>query len=643
MPKLFRFVGLDNGEWAQGNLKITISDIKASPNENRPFGTFTVQIRSADDSDNAPQPIETFSDVDINPASPNYISRVIGDSYTVWNDTKVLYDTLGDYVNRSRYVRVELDTDVSNGTVDPKCLPFGVYGPQKWKGFNALSGATDACTGTLVTSTSAHRFVEGGAGIPFSLGAASEFVSFGGDVAQVFETASLDFPVVPTRTNSNDGIITNQKNAAFGATTNMINSNRMEPSIVDLVRRKPNNEDDNATPGDALEYSWTFSLDDVTTGSADSGIQATWTAGSRKLLNSYTSQGTYKSVLAAGFNRFTTVFNAGFEGLNILEREPFNNPLLEAAGGEGANEYAYASIDRALSSVADAEVVECNMMTLPGVTENSLNDRLLSVCEARADALAIIDLKGGYQSESDDPTGTPSDRMGSVAGVISALETRNINNSYGCCYYPWVQITDNVTTGGSLWVPPSVVALGTFASSEAASELWFAPAGFNRGGLTEGSAGLPVTNVRERLTSEDRDNLYTININPIAQFPAEGIVIFGQKTMQITRSALDRINVRRMLIFVKREISRIAARLLFDQNLSTTWNRFLGQVNPFLSGVQTRLGLTDFKVLLDETTTTPDLVDRNIMYAKIFLKPARAIEFIALDFVVTRSGASFDD
>ena len=123
----------------------------------------------------------------------------------------------------------------------------------------------------------------------------------------------------------------------------------------------------------------------------------------------------------------------------------------------------------------------------------------------------------------------------------------------------------------------------------------------------------------------------------------EGIVGFGQKTLQSSQSALDRINVRRLLIFVKKEVSRIASGLLFDQNVPATWNRFLGQVNPFLQSVQTRLGLSDFKVILDNTTTTPDLVDRNVMYAKIFLKPARAIEFIAVDFVITNTGASFAD
>jgi phage tail sheath protein FI len=181
------------------------------------------------------------------------------------------------------------------------------------------------------------------------------------------------------------------------------------------------------------------------------------------------------------------------------------------------------------------------------------------------------------------------------------------------------------------------------ASSAAKSELWFAPAGFTRGGLSNGAAGLPVVQTRYRLTSKHRDSLYEANINPIAQFPAEGIVIFGQKTLQVTPSALDRINVRRLMVYVKKEISRMAATLLFDQNVDTTWNRFLSKAEPFLSSVKSRFGLTEYRVVLDETTTTPELVDRNIVYAKVFLKPARAIEFIAIDFVITNTGASFDD
>jgi phage tail sheath protein FI len=185
--------------------------------------------------------------------------------------------------------------------------------------------------------------------------------------------------------------------------------------------------------------------------------------------------------------------------------------------------------------------------------------------------------------------------------------------------------------------------LGTLAYSEAVREVWFAPAGFTRGGLSAGAAGIPVTGVKLQLTSEERDDLYAANINPIASFPAEGVVVFGQKTLQVTPSALDRINVRRLLLLIKKQVSRIAATTLFEQNVQATWNKFAGQVETLLSNIKSGQGLVDYKVVLDETTTTPELVDRNILYAKIFLKPAQAIEFIALDFVITDSGASFAD
>ena len=135
--------------------------------------------------------------------------------------------------------------------------------------------------------------------------------------------------------------------------------------------------------------------------------------------------------------------------------------------------------------------------------------------------------------------------------------------------------------------------------------------------------------------------MYEVNINPIATFPNEGVVIFGQKTLQQTPSALDRINVRRLMIFLKAEIGKVARNLLFDQNVESTWARFRSQAEPILSNVKSRFGLTDYRLILDGTTTTPDLIDRNIMYAKIFLKPARAIEYIAIDFVITRTGAEF--
>jgi hypothetical protein len=296
---------------------------------------------------------------------------------------------------------------------------------------------------------------------------------------------------------------------------------------------------------------------------------------------------------------------------------------------------------KAIDMVSDPEVVECNLMAIPGVANPGITSHLISTCENRADALAVIDIQNDYTPRGWDLR-TESQRLPDVSLAVSKLRDRKINSSYGCAYFPWVQVRDAMSDK-LVWMPPSVAALGTMASSAAKSELWFAPAGFTRGGLSNGAAGLPVIQTRYRLTSKHRDSLYEANINPIAQFPAEGIVIFGQKTLQVTPSALDRINVRRLMVYVKKEISRMAATLLFDQNVDSTWNRFLGQANPFLASVKSRFGLTEYRVILDETTTTPELVDRNIMYAKVFLKPARAIEFIAIDFVITNTGASFDD
>tara|TARA_Y100000034_G_C6688819_1_gene303185 strand:- start:23 stop:691 length:669 start_codon:yes stop_codon:yes gene_type:complete len=216
------------------------------------------------------------------------------------------------------------------------------------------------------------------------------------------------------------------------------------------------------------------------------------------------------------------------------------------------------------------------------------------------------------------------------------------NSSYGAAYFPWVQIRDSVNLK-SLWVPPSVVALGAMAYTDKVQAPWYAPAGFNRGGLSNGVAGFNVLNASLKLFADDRDDLYNLNINPIASFPNEGVVIFGQKTLQTQRSALDRINVRRLMLFLKREISIIATTVLFEQNVEETWTNFKNQAEPLLADVKARFGLTDYKLVLDSTTTTPDLIDQNIMYAKVFVKPARAIEYIAIDFFITNTGASFND
>ena len=384
------------------------------------------------------------------------------------------------------------------------------------------------------------------------------------------------------------------------------------------------------------DYSFVFSLDDVILKGSGG---ACYISGSRVDGTSVTSA-SYTAVLDHGFDRFTAPIFGGHDGLDITEKEPFRNSGLSSK--TELSSYAYASLQRAIDTISDPEYLEMNLAAMPGITESSLTNRLMNVCEDRGDALAIIDPEGGYIPSTENTSSKTTNR-GTAAAVISNMKTRKPDSSYAAAYYPWVQINDP-NTNQLLWLPPSAIMLGTIANAERASGApWFAPAGFNRGGLSSGMGGMPVINVSERLTKKQRDDLYDVNVNPIAKFPREGIVVFGQKTLQLRPSALDRVNVRRMMIYIKKAISRVAANVLFDQNVRTTWNRFKDAARPILADAQARFGVVDYKLVLDETTTTPDLIDQNAVYAKIAIKPAKAIEYIFIDFNITNSGASFDD
>jgi phage tail sheath protein FI len=225
------------------------------------------------------------------------------------------------------------------------------------------------------------------------------------------------------------------------------------------------------------------------------------------------------------------------------------------------------SINKAIDSVSDSEVVPANLLLAPGFRNATVTNKLIQTAERRKDVLALIDLQDDYLPSAERLAGDSDEtKLGSVTEAISSLKSRNINSSYAATFYPWVQISDNLNGGQLLWIPPSIAALGALGRSQARSELWFAPAGFNRGGLGSlgGSRGPSVLQARQRLDSKERDALYEVNINPIATFPAEGVVIFGQKTLQADQSALDRINVRRLLLFLKSRVNAVARNLLFD-------------------------------------------------------------------------------
>ena len=623
---LFKFVARgEAGDWTSKNLKVSIQDIKRSTNEENQYGTFSVVVRHLSDSDNVVRVVEQFNNCDLNPNSLNYVARKIGDSYDEWNQTERRYVRKGNYPNNSQYLYIDVNSDVDAGVTNPSLLPFGFEGIIKYKDLSSQTGADRSVSWlsgsfTDVPATSGGAYTTGGV-----------FIVSGSTTTDV--TSSVTFPEPVLRISASAGNLQNPTDAYFGLQTSRgVGSTVFASSTIDLLR--PRGGAVGFEVGTEEELSPTFTLDDV----SGSGV---WVTGSSTSTSLTSVNGAVAGVLDAGYDRFTVPLFGGFDGVDIKEMDPFSGVRMGGTATDTSS-YAFFSIRRAIDSAADPEVVEMNLASIPAQTQDGLTTHLVRTCEARGDALAVIDLPDAFVPREDGTEINRNNTQSTITTLVNGLRSRNLNSSYGCAYYPWVRGRDTIN-GAFVWLPPSIPAIGTFSSSQRKTQVWFAPAGFNRGGLTEGSAGIPVVDVAHQLRRIDRDNLYTANINPIAKFPAEGIVIFGQKTLQVTPSALDRINVRRLMIFVKKRISQIAAGLLFDPNVQQTWLRFKAQVEPFLANVRTNFGLTDYKVVLDDTTTTPDLVDRNILYAQIYLKPTRAIEFIAIDFNITRTGASFDD
>jgi hypothetical protein len=298
----------------------------------------------------------------------------------------------------------------------------------------------------------------------------------------------------------------------------------------------------------------------------------------------------------AGANFYDTVIASNTQGL------------------EGAN---YTNM---INLFANQDDYKFNALFTPGLfaeLHTTQTNQIISNTQDRGDNIYVLDLV---------------DFGDSVTGVTS--QANNLDTSYAAAYWPWCQIKDPAT-GKNVWVPASTMIAGVYAYNDKVAEPWFAPAGINRGGLSR------VIRAEQKLPQSSRDTLYLNKVNPIATFPGTGVVVYGQKTLQSAASALDRVNVRRLLIQLKSYISQIANNLVFEQNTAATRNQFLSQVNPYLETVQQRQGLFAFRVVMDDTNNTPDVIDRNELIGQIYLQPTKTAEFIYLDFNITPTGATF--
>jgi hypothetical protein len=563
---LFKFHTLSDGNAVNYEVKIGITDVRPAgtvPGSN--YGAFTVVVRAVDqtniqgspfmtdDSDSRPNVLELFDNVTLDPNSTNYIVRRIGDQYTDI-DANGKLSLVGDYPSKSKYIRVEVDSDVKNQVNSEALVPFG---------FRALVAPVPAL--------------------------------FVGTVS------------IPAVTYVTSQVIANSYNKRkfFGFDydlSNTDNLNFLAPLPVEASQTTGSNTD--------------FYLGNYTQ-NAGAGT--------------YTGSIDLSANTSLDTRKFMVPFQGGFDGTypNLIKLTGYDIASTNMQGFDlsGPTETGYIAYKKAIDAVSNPDEFDINMLVLPGTnyTEHSgILDYAMNTALDRGDTFVVIDADG-----------LPADGVPAATALADAVSSVNtIDNNYAAVYWPWVKILDTAINK-PVWVPTAAVLPGVIAFNDRVSAEWYAPAGLNRGGLNS------VIDAWTRLTQGERDTLYQARVNPIATFPGQGVCVWGQKTLQAKPSALDRVNVRRLLIAVKKYIASATKYLVFENNTSATRNRFLNIVNPYLSSVQQRQGLYAFKVVMDETNNTPDLIDRNIMYGQIYLQPAKTAEFIVLDFNILPTGAAF--
>ena len=301
--------------------------------------------------------------------------------------------------------------------------------------------------------------------------------------------------------------------------------------------------------------------------------------------------------------------------------------------GKNKQNNAVSSFRKAVDIMTDPLASNINILAIPGVRDTFVTDHALDKVDDYGFAIYLMDsLK---YDEDENRLYDDSAKVVDPQETAEQFEARAVDNNFAATFFPDVFIDDPVNNT-VVKVPASVAALGTLGFNDNVAFPWFAPAGFNRGGLDF------VKNVETRLSGDDRDTLYDARINPIAVFPRTGFVVFGQKTLQQAKSALDRINVRRLMLEVKRQVVGVAERLLFEPNTPATRAAFIARVTPLLGLIQAQAGVEQFKVIMDDTNNTVEDVENNKLNGRIVVVPTRAVEFIAIDFIITNSGVSFE-
>jgi len=698
--ELFYFETLTDGESGNALYKVSISNVKASTDPRNPYGTFDVNVRDLYDSDTSPQILETFAGCDINPASQNYVAKKIGDLKVSYNfdasdESEQRLVINGNFPNASRRIRVITAAGLTTGVVPASALPFGFKGIPVVRTSQTLTDTSSAltegtrtygaganalprlyCSSSVATTLTGSivpplpfRFkatkgtVDGSAyiGSPGLLEIPDSRYHWGVKFERLPATASISSAVM----NSNDGTEFNplilsyskmqgiQKLYALvtGSDADIFNANKFtlarvalsNTSLTDVTGTVEAHMKETAYIRNGVPSTTDYRIADAALGGSRITF-ASLLSGSANTFNKF-----------AEYAKFSTMFYGGFDGVNILDAasaklgdratstesgglaaggvEPIArsglgyDPAGSSLSNNAVNSYRVAS-----KLMTDKYTVNVNVIATPGVREPLVTDYLARRLSSYALGMYVLDAPA--YSDANVRIFEDSALKPNVTKTADAVTARSLNNNYVATYFPDVFVNDT-TTNRRVKAPASIAALGALAYSDRVAYPWYAPAGFNRAALDF------VTNVEVRLNTSDRDYLYDNRINPIATFPGNGFVIFGQKTLQVSKSAFDRVNVRRLFLELKRVIQDVARGLLFEPNDATTRQSFIDRATPLLSLIKAQAGIEQFRIVMDSTNNTAADVAAYRLNGRIVVVPTRAVEFIAVDFIITPAGVEF--
>lgn len=637
-PKnLFRIHARGDGADLNTSYKVSIKNIK-SPTSPGLYGKFTVDIRDWNDTDNQPVILESYVDCDLDPDSDAFVGKKIGDQNTYFDfdrvegSQKVVEEGL--YGKVSRRVRIEISDDVANKLVPTTTLPVGFRGP-----YSLVTSGALGVTGLLASVGTAKQ-----PPVPFR-----RHIAVNGAQASITAVGEsklhwgVQFDVANSLTRPNDGSTT-----ATAATRDatVANMTKYFPKFQTTIK---NVWQGDSAAADSFNNN-KFSLERIQVQTGVDGLidPLRWDEAvyQRDAVLDSTLGGRFIDVdtdfakaADRSYLKFTTIMQGGFDGLNIFNRDKFYmtdaavRREMDNANQGQLNGSTVAAYRKAIDIMADKSFADVHLLAIPGQRNPVVTDYAISAVENRFDAMYIMDVEhkdesNSFVTASLSVTDYPNVNLGFTTARFTS---RGLSTSFAATYFPDAVMADPVDSSKRVRVPASVPVLGAFAQNDSIGFSWSAPAGYNR-------TVLNVQQLGTLLLKENIDTVYDAGINPLLATPGAGIIINGQRTLLAEGSSLDRINVRRLLIEVRRRVRPVAESLLFEPNRESTIARFNSLVTPIMKQVQAQRGVERYRVQIDTSTTTQADIENNTIRGKIYLQPTKSAEFISIDFEARNAG-----